>query len=86
MKLEGKIVGPWVSECRRFWQDLQASLGIKKLALDFRGISFVDSEGMALMREIYAACRPAIIADSPLTRHFAEQIIHPNPAPAEEGN
>lgn len=86
MKLEGKIVGPWVSECRQSWQGLQNSMGLKKLALDFRGISFVDSEGMALLREIYAACRPTIIADSPLTRHFAEQIVRQAPAETEKGN
>jgi len=85
MKLEGKIVGPWVDECRRCWHALKRTLETKKLSIDIREVSFVDSHCMALLREIYSACVPSIIADSPLTEHFAEQIIRPTPAEAEEG-
>ncbi|HTV58351.1 MAG TPA: hypothetical protein VMJ93_05720 [Verrucomicrobiae bacterium] len=72
MKLEGKIVGPWVAECRQSWEGLRATLGSKKLSLDICGVSFVDAEGVALLQEIRAAAGASFIADSPLTRHFVQ--------------
>ena len=53
MRLKGKIVGPWVEEVSRAWQSLAPSLGSKELRLDLRGVAFVDSEGVKLLREIY---------------------------------
>ena len=75
MKLEGRIVGPWVAECKRAWLALEPSLSPKKLALDLRGVTFVDESGLELLREIYRATRAPMITDSPLTKHFAEQAM-----------
>lgn len=72
MKLEGKIVGAWVAECRQSWEGLQSGLGSRKLSLDICGVSFVDGQGVALLQEIHAAADASFIADSPLTRHFAQ--------------
>jgi anti-anti-sigma regulatory factor len=57
MKLEGKMVGAWVSECRRAWTTLSSSVSTGKLALDLRGLTFVDESGLDLLREIYRATR-----------------------------
>jgi len=73
MKLEGKMVGPWVAECRQSWTVLLSSLSARKLALDLCGVTFVDESGIALLREIYRATRADIITNSPLTKHFADQ-------------
>ena len=73
MQLEGKMVGPWVTECRQSWAVLFSSLSGRKLALDLRGVTFVDEPGLALLREIYRATGADIITNSPLTKHFAEQ-------------
>lgn len=75
MKLEGKMVGPWVMECKRAWLALEPSLSPKKLALDLRGVTFVDESGLALLREIYRATQATIVTNSPLTKHFAEQAM-----------
>jgi anti-anti-sigma regulatory factor len=75
MKLEGRMVGAWVTECKRAWLALEASLAPKKLALDLSGVTFVDEAGLQLLREIYSATRAEIIANSPLTKHFAEQAM-----------
>ena len=72
MKLEGRVVGPWVTECARAWLALEPSLSTKKLCVDLRGVTFVDESGLELLREIYSATRADIVANSPLTRHFAE--------------
>jgi ABC-type transporter Mla MlaB component len=73
MKLEGKLVGPWVAECRRAWLALESSLTAKKLALDLCGVTFVDDSGVALLHDIYRATRAEMLTGSPLTRYFAEQ-------------
>ena len=75
MKLEGKLVGPWVGECRQAWLALQPSLNSRKLSLDLCGITFVDASGMQLLREIYSATGADLHASSPLTRSFAEQAM-----------
>jgi anti-anti-sigma regulatory factor len=73
MKLEGKMVGPWVTECRQTWTMLLSALSARKLALDLCGVTFVDESGLALLREIYRATHADIITNSPLTKHFADQ-------------
>jgi len=75
MKLEGKMVGLWVAECKRAWLSLESSLCSKKLALDLCGVTYVDESGLKLMREIYLATRARMITNSPLTEHFAEQAM-----------
>jgi len=73
MRLEGKMAGAWVDECRKAWLSLAPSLSPRKLSLDLRGLTFVDEAGAQLLREIYEATKADMLADSPLTKHFAEQ-------------
>ena len=75
MKLEGRMVGPWVTECRRAWLALASSLSPKKLAVDLCGVTFMDEAGLELLREIYSATRAEMVTNSPLTKHFAEQAM-----------
>lgn len=74
MKLEGKIVGPWVVECKNAWLALQSSLSTRKLTLNLCDVTFVDESGLALLREIYRATRADMLTNSPLTKHFADQV------------
>jgi len=74
MRLEGRMVGPWVAECQRAWFALKPSLSMKKLALDLCGVIFVDESGLELLRQIYRATQPELLANSPLTKHFAELV------------
>jgi anti-anti-sigma regulatory factor len=85
MKLEGKMVGAWVSECRRAWTTLSSSVSTGKLALDLRGLTFVDESGLDLLREIYRATRADIMTNSPLTKHFAEQTRGPKTIDTRKG-
>lgn len=74
MRLEGKVVGPWVEECHRTWDAIRESLGSKKLRLDVRGVMFMDNRGTALLRKIHRMSGAEVVANSPLTNYFAEQI------------
>jgi anti-anti-sigma regulatory factor len=47
---------------------------MKKLALDLRGVIFVDESGLELLRQMYRATQPELLANSPLTKHFAELV------------
>jgi hypothetical protein len=85
IKLEGKIVGPWVEELNRIWHSLTPSLGSKDLQLDLCNIAFVDSKGRQLLREIYQQTNARFLTDSPLTQYFADDAMRPSPKNGEEG-
>jgi hypothetical protein len=85
IKLEGKISGPWVEEFHRTWSSLAPSLGTRKLQLDLRGVAFVDANGRELLREIYKETNAIFLADSPLTRYFADDAMQQSPKCGEEG-
>ena len=85
IKLEGKIVGPWVEEFNRTWHSLMPSLSSKELHLDLCGVAFVDAKGRELLREIYQKANARFLADSPLTRYFADDAMQRSPKDGEEG-
>ena len=50
LRLEGSLSGLWVEELRRVCETTLADS--EKLTVDCGGISFTDSEGISLMREL----------------------------------
>ena len=48
LKLEGKLVGPWTQTLR------EACAGAGRLHLDLSAVSFVDADGLRLLRELQA--------------------------------
>jgi hypothetical protein len=85
IKLEGKVVGPWVEELNRTWHSLGPSLGSTELRLDLRSVSFVDGKGRELLREIYQRTNARFLVDSPLTKYFAEDAMRQSPKDGGEG-
>jgi hypothetical protein len=85
IKLEGKIVGPWVEELSRIWHSMVPALGRKQLQLDIRCVAFIDSKGRQLLREIYQQTHASFLTDSPLTRYFAEEAMRQSPKDRGEG-
>lgn len=73
LKLEGKLVGPWVEELNRVWCPLEPLLKKKKLRLDLCGLMFVDKNGIKALRNISHLRKTEILADTPLTRQFAAE-------------
>ena len=53
-QLEGNLAGPWVEELRRLADDALSQK--KSVSLDLRGVRFVDTQGLALLRE-FSRCR-----------------------------
>ena len=74
LRLEGKVVGPWVEECQRAWDGVRAESGARKVRLDVSGMTYVDERGMAMLRQIRRISGAEVVASSPLTKYFAERI------------
>jgi hypothetical protein len=86
LKVEGKLVGPWAMELGKIWHDLWASARLGPLRLDLREVTFVDSNGARILREIVRVTGAEVFADSPLTQYFANQAKSEiAPEPTEEG-
>ncbi len=84
LRIEGKVVGPWAAELRERWHDLLAP-NRKQVRLDIREVTFVDLAGTKILRDIVRETGADVLADSPLTKHFAEQArSEPRPWPTEE--
>ena len=66
--LEGQLSGPWVTELQRLCEKTLA--GGSQLSLDFSQVSFLDAQGISLIREL-AARRARIENCSPFV---AEQL------------
>jgi ABC-type transporter Mla MlaB component len=75
IRLEGKLIGPWVQELERVWRSLGPSLQSKKLRLDLRAVAFIDDQGKQLLQEIYRKTNASFVADSPLTHYFAHAAM-----------
>ena len=73
LKIEGKISGPRVAELNRAWRELATALGDKQLSVDLRGVTFLDEQASRLLAEIYAKAHAEFIADTPLSKYFAQQ-------------
>ena len=50
LRLEGRLVGPWVRELRKSCESVLSRGG--RLTLDLEGLSFIDREGITLLRTL----------------------------------
>jgi ABC-type transporter Mla MlaB component len=73
MRLEGRVTGPWLNELERAGQSAAASLGSRKLSIDLRGITHMNAAGIQLLADIYKRTGAQFLADTPMTRYFAEE-------------
>jgi anti-anti-sigma regulatory factor len=73
LKIEGRTAKPMVEELDRTWQDLASSLGLRKLSIDLRGVTFMDLAGRQLLAAIHAKTGAKFLADTPMTKYFAEE-------------
>ena len=53
LRLEGRIVGPWVPELRRAY--LERAGSTTPLTIDLRDVTFIDPDGIAFFDEVYPA-------------------------------
>jgi hypothetical protein len=72
MRLEGRLVGPWVDELARCWEDLAAG-GTRTISVELDAVTFVDAAGKTLLRRMHE--RGATLAASGcMMRAILEEI------------
>ncbi len=75
IKLEGRVVGPWVPELRRVWEETAPQLGTKTLLIDIQHVTYADAGGKQVLRDIYAQTHAMLIASSPWAEYLAEEVM-----------
>lgn len=73
LKIEGRTAESMVDELDRTWHELASSLGLRKLSIDLRGVTFMDLAGRHLLAEIHSKTGAKFLADTPMTKYFAEE-------------
>lgn len=74
LKIEGRVIGEWAAELDRFWETFHPLIGARQLYLDICGVVFMDRRAKQILHRIFAATGAEILADSPLTQQFAEEV------------
>lgn len=69
------MVGPWVPELRRVWEETAPQLGAKTLSIDIQEVTYADASGKEALRDIYAQTDATLIASSPWAQYLAEEIM-----------
>jgi len=53
VSVEGRLSGPWVAALETCWRELRAASPTEKFYVDLCGVSFIDTAGKVLLREIH---------------------------------
>ena len=75
IRLEGKLVGPWVEELERCWNTAMAGWRNTQLLVDLNMVTFVDASGRALLTKMHNA-GAKLMGRGILTTYILEQIGH----------
>jgi len=73
MKLEGRLVGPWVEEAEKAWKSLNGSSVSDHLRVDLCGVTFMDAEGQQLLARMHQAGAD-LAALGPMTNYIIRGI------------
>ena len=71
LKVEGLLVGPWVAELERCWQDVLISP--EQIIVDLDDLLFLDGCGRVLLEQMNAA-GTHLRSKGPMTGYIIEQI------------
>ena len=55
LRLEGSLIGPWIKDVEECWKNVFVGLGTRSVQIDLSAVSFVDTEGGALLTRMYNA-------------------------------
>lgn len=73
IRLEGRLVGPWVEELKQCWRKTLAESAGRKLLAELDAVSFVDAAGKQLLQEMYRSGAQLKSRDV-LTSYWLRQI------------
>ena len=86
LKLEGRIAGPWAAEFDRVWQSLKSPLESRKLRLDLREVTQMDTEGQKCLAEILRTTDADIVTDSLLIEFYVQKAMEENQKNGKEND
>jgi len=71
--VQGRLVGPWVSELRTTWKRAHRSDDKRACIIDLNDVTFIDKSGERLLR---AMCKKGaqLIARGVYVKHVLEQV------------
>lgn len=78
VRLEGRITGAWATEFKRTWEQSVPSLDGKRILFDLDGVTHMDREAKEMLAEIHRATGAEFLANTPLTKYFAEEARRRN--------
>ncbi|MGC2196336.1 MAG: STAS domain-containing protein [Terriglobales bacterium] len=55
LRLEGKLISPWVEEVEQCWRNAFCLLGARSVQVDLSAVTFVDTAGGALLGRMQEA-------------------------------
>jgi hypothetical protein len=70
IKLEGRLIGPWVKELESVWKSVPTNG--KTLQVDMCSVSSVDSDGKELLWRMHRS-GAELIADGPMTQYIISE-------------
>jgi len=73
LKLEGRLVGPWVREVENVWNSITNSDKGQQLAVDLCQVTFVDAAGKELLKRMHKA-GASLDAAGPLVKYIVQTI------------
>lgn len=76
--LVGRLAGPWVTELEQAWKEVATRLEGKKLSLDVRDLTYSDTGGKRVLREMFKHSKAEFITHSDWSHHLADEIRNLN--------
>lgn len=73
IKLDGRLVGPWVPELKCAWSKARPGIHHRHVALNLRDVTYADTAGKDALREIYRDAHPELVTGNPLAQYLADE-------------
>jgi len=73
MRLEGRAVGEWTAELNCVWQSIAGRIAPRRLLVDLRDVMHMDAKAIDVLADMYRQSGAQFIAETPMTKYFAEE-------------
>jgi len=74
LSVEGRLAGPSVGTLERCWRELRAASPSEKFGINLCGVSFIDTAGKVLLKEIYRQ-GGKLVAEGCLNQSIVNEIV-----------
>lgn len=75
LRLEGRLVGPWVAELARVWMELLPELGKRQLVVDLGDVTYADEDGVEVLHVMHTETRAAFKGIGIAARQVIEEVM-----------